>query len=122
MDFSADQPGPSPASGAATLGKLEPRSLSPEEQPHTLSFTLLPGLLSFGVSESALVNKIFTAVNLLVLSFVIVAGFVKGNVKNWNLSKEDYQNHSQNALESELKYGPPPQSWLPLSFSKRWGG
>ncbi|XP_039210766.1 cationic amino acid transporter 3 isoform X1 [Crotalus tigris] len=77
---------------------------------------LLTGLLSFGVSESALVNKIFTAVNLLVLSFVIVAGFVKGNVKNWNLSKEDYQNHSQNALESEPKDSFGKGGFVPFGF------
>ncbi|KFQ28543.1 Cationic amino acid transporter 3, partial [Mesitornis unicolor] len=58
---------------------------------------LLTALLAFGVSESALVNKIFTAVNLVVLGFVIIAGFVKGDIKNWQLSVEDYLsyiNHS----------------------------
>ncbi|NXQ97568.1 CTR3 protein, partial [Sagittarius serpentarius] len=55
---------------------------------------LLTALLAFGVSESALVNKIFTAVNLVVLGFVIIAGFVKGDIKNWQLSEEDYINCS----------------------------
>ncbi|KFP50504.1 High affinity cationic amino acid transporter 1, partial [Cathartes aura] len=55
---------------------------------------LLTTLLAFGVSESALVNKIFTAVNLVVLGFVIIAGFVKGDIKNWQLSEEDYINRS----------------------------
>ncbi|KAM6353266.1 cationic amino acid transporter 3 isoform 1-T2 [Alca torda] len=54
---------------------------------------LLTALLAFGVSESALVNKIFTAVNLVVLGFVIIAGFVKGDIKNWQLSEEDYTNN-----------------------------
>ncbi|OPJ89557.1 cationic amino acid transporter 3 [Patagioenas fasciata] len=55
---------------------------------------LLTALLAFGVSESALVNKIFTAVNLVVLGFVIIAGFVKGDIKNWQLSEKDYINRS----------------------------
>ncbi|KAF7662529.1 hypothetical protein LDENG_00233540 [Lucifuga dentata] len=51
---------------------------------------LLTGLLAFGVSESALVNKIFTGINLVVLGFVIISGFVKGDTANWNLMEEDY--------------------------------
>uniref|UniRef100_A0A672FF97 Cationic amino acid transporter C-terminal domain-containing protein n=1 Tax=Salarias fasciatus TaxID=181472 RepID=A0A672FF97_SALFA len=51
---------------------------------------LLTGLLAFGVSESALVNKIFTGINLVVLGFVIISGFVKGDTANWNLTRDDY--------------------------------
>ncbi|KAM8742581.1 solute carrier family 7, member 3 isoform 1-T2 [Acanthopagrus schlegelii] len=51
---------------------------------------LLTGLLAFGVSESALVNKIFTGINLVVLGFVIISGFVKGDTANWNLTEDDY--------------------------------
>ncbi|KAM9728387.1 cationic amino acid transporter 3-like isoform 1-T2 [Menidia menidia] len=51
---------------------------------------LLTGLLAFGVSESALVNKIFTGINLVVLGFVIISGFVKGDAANWSLTESDY--------------------------------
>ncbi|KAJ8015658.1 hypothetical protein DPEC_G00028400 [Dallia pectoralis] len=53
---------------------------------------LLTGLLAFGVNESAVVNKIFTGINLVVLSFVIVAGLVKGDRANWSLTVEDFVN------------------------------
>lgn len=35
-------------------------------------------------------NKIFTGINLVVLSFVIISGFVKGDTTNWNLTEDDY--------------------------------
>uniref|UniRef100_A0A673JXL4 Cationic amino acid transporter 3-like n=1 Tax=Sinocyclocheilus rhinocerous TaxID=307959 RepID=A0A673JXL4_9TELE len=57
---------------------------------------LLTGLLAFGVSESALVSKIFTGINLVVLTFVIISGFVKGDTANWNLTVEDYINSTNN--------------------------
>ncbi|XP_043560722.1 high affinity cationic amino acid transporter 1-like [Chiloscyllium plagiosum] len=61
---------------------------------------LLTGLLAFGVSESALVNKIFTAINLMVLCFVIITGFVKGDIKNWQLTASDYNETYINSTES----------------------
>ncbi|XP_069574468.1 solute carrier family 7, member 3 [Brachyistius frenatus] len=63
---------------------------------------LLTGLLAFGVSESALVNKIFTGINLVVLGFVIISGFVKGNTANWNLTRDDYV-HFINSTNKSLK-------------------
>ncbi|XP_077361599.1 solute carrier family 7, member 3 isoform X2 [Festucalex cinctus] len=68
---------------------------------------LLTGLLAFGVSESALVNKIFTGINLVVLGFVIISGFVKGDASNWNLTIDNYTaflNHT-NVTNVEEEFG-----------------
>ncbi|MBN3322954.1 CTR1 protein, partial [Atractosteus spatula] len=78
---------------------------------------LLTGLLAFGVSESALVNKIFTGVNLVVLGFVIISGFVKGNVHNWNLTVEDFLNstniNTTEAIENSFGSG----GFAPFGFT-----
>ncbi|XP_071981677.1 cationic amino acid transporter 3 isoform X2 [Engystomops pustulosus] len=75
---------------------------------------LLTVLLAVGVSESALVNKVFTAVNLLVLAFVILSGFLKGDLKNWNLTLEDY-NLTSNASGSVGEFG--SGGFAPFGFS-----
>lgn len=36
-----------------------------------------------------MVNKAFTALNVLVLLFVTVSGFIKGHMSNWKLREDD---------------------------------
>nr|XP_046173030.1 cationic amino acid transporter 2 family protein [Oncorhynchus gorbuscha] len=71
---------------------------------------LLAGILAFGVKESAIVNKVFTAVNTVVLVFVIIAGFIKGDIDNWYISEDTILNITTNenftsALNETINYG-----------------
>ncbi|XP_073439262.1 high affinity cationic amino acid transporter 1 [Dendrobates tinctorius] len=81
---------------------------------------VLTALLSIGVKESAMVNKVFTCVNVLVLAFVIVSGFVKGSVKNWQLSDHDFNRtvnmSSENVTEvNNWDYG--AGGFMPYGFA-----
>ncbi|XP_068455449.1 cationic amino acid transporter 2-like [Clinocottus analis] len=53
---------------------------------------ILAGVLAYGVKESAVINTVFTAVNVLVLVFIVIAGFIKGDLSNWRISQETIQN------------------------------
>ncbi|XP_048840437.1 high affinity cationic amino acid transporter 1 [Brienomyrus brachyistius] len=67
----------------------------------------LTGLLAFGVKESAMVNKVFTCINVLVLFFVVVSGLVKGTLKNWELDPSSIFNSTNS---SNLNSSGPPLS------------
>ncbi|KAM4600249.1 cationic amino acid transporter 2-like [Fundulus diaphanus] len=56
---------------------------------------LLAGILAYGVRESALLNTIFTAVNVVVVLFIILSGFIKGDINNWNISESFIHNITQ---------------------------
>ncbi|XP_062422668.1 cationic amino acid transporter 2-like isoform X2 [Pungitius pungitius] len=45
-------------------------------------------VLAHGVKESAVINTVFTAINVMVLIFIIIAGFIKGDLNNWRSSRE----------------------------------
>ncbi|KAI5615757.1 hypothetical protein C0J50_0438, partial [Silurus asotus] len=82
---------------------------------------LLAGILAFGVKESAMVNKIFTGVNVLVLLFVIIAGFIKGNIINWNQTEEDIINTTFNPNTTDFsKYG--TGGFFPFGFEGTLAG
>ncbi|XP_041533887.1 high affinity cationic amino acid transporter 1 [Microtus oregoni] len=79
---------------------------------------ILTGLLTLGVKESAMVNKVFTCINVLVLCFIMVSGFVKGSVKNWQLKEEDFWNRSSPLCgnnDTNLKHG--EGGFMPFGFS-----
>eukprot|EP00069_Balaena_mysticetus_P014283 bmy_08455T0 len=80
---------------------------------------ILTGLLTLGVKESAMVNKIFTCINVLVLGFIMVSGFVKGSIKNWQLTEEDFQNTSRRlCLNNDTEEGKPGVGgFMPFGFS-----
>ncbi|XP_061904662.1 high affinity cationic amino acid transporter 1 isoform X1 [Entelurus aequoreus] len=61
----------------------------------------LTGLLAFGVKESAIVNKVFTCINVLVLLFMVISGLVKGTMKNWYLDPDEIL-HVSNSSNSSL--------------------
>ncbi|GAB0188502.1 cationic amino acid transporter 2 [Grus japonensis] len=84
------------------------------------------GLLSFGVKESAWVNKIFTAINILVLLFVMISGFVKGHAENWKISEEslinltaEKENYSSNENVTSI-YG--SGGFMPYGFTGTLAG
>ncbi|XP_020761158.2 LOW QUALITY PROTEIN: cationic amino acid transporter 3-like [Odocoileus virginianus] len=58
------------------------------------------GVLVLGARESTLVNKVFTVINILVLSFIILSGFIKGDLHNWELTEQDYKLNASGSTDT----------------------
>ncbi|XP_076607163.1 cationic amino acid transporter 2 [Chaetodon auriga] len=83
---------------------------------------LLAGILAFGVKESAIVNKVFTAVNILVLLFVVLSGVIKGDINNWYIGGDslldEYENHT--SLNETTRFG--AGGFFPFGFEGTLAG
>ena len=59
---------------------------------------LIAVLLAAGAKEFAIVNKVFTGVNIAVILFVLIAGATTIDFHNWNLSQDEVYNLANSSL------------------------
>ncbi|XP_049447187.1 cationic amino acid transporter 2 family protein [Epinephelus fuscoguttatus] len=109
---------------ASSLGKQAAMDL-PGLAPYPDFFAaglimLLAGILAFGVKESAIVNKVFTAVNILVLLFVILSGFIKGDINNWYIGEDSLLDGNFTLLNDTTRYG--SGGFFPFGFEGTLAG
>uniref|UniRef100_A0A3Q0S6A1 Solute carrier family 7 member 1a n=1 Tax=Amphilophus citrinellus TaxID=61819 RepID=A0A3Q0S6A1_AMPCI len=78
-----------------------------------LIIIILTSLLAFGVKESAIVNKVFTCINILVLLFMVISGFVKGTIKNWQLDPQEILHANYTTNSKSLGVG----GFMPFGFA-----
>ncbi|XP_042355100.1 cationic amino acid transporter 2 family protein [Plectropomus leopardus] len=111
---------------ASSLGKQAAMDL-PGLAPYPDFFAaglimLLAGILAFGVKESAVVNKVFTAVNILVLLFVILSGVIKGDINNWHIGEDSLLDGFENytSLNDTTRYG--SGGFFPFGFEGTLAG
>ncbi|NXQ11014.1 CTR2 protein, partial [Peucedramus taeniatus] len=83
---------------------------------------LLAALLSFGVKESTMLNKAFTALNVLVLLFVTVSGFIKGHVSNWKLREDDLPQAGNQSMAGNITSAFGLGGFMPYGFTGTLAG
>ncbi|XP_063148943.1 cationic amino acid transporter 2-like [Candoia aspera] len=88
---------------------------------------LLTGLLSIGIKESTTVNKVITAINVLILVFIIISGLCKGDLKNWRLTEDDLRRLIDSSFSNQSvpgnktwKYG--TGGFMPYGFTGTLAG
>uniref|UniRef100_A0A673VKE8 Cationic amino acid transporter C-terminal domain-containing protein n=1 Tax=Suricata suricatta TaxID=37032 RepID=A0A673VKE8_SURSU len=79
-----------------------------------VSALLLMELLTKNIRHRSLVSKVFTLVKIFLLGFVIISGFIKGDLHNWKLTEEDYIKAGLNdtSILGPLGYG----GFVPFGF------
>ncbi|XP_077467280.1 high affinity cationic amino acid transporter 1-like [Stigmatopora argus] len=95
------------------------------EYPDFLSVVLviiLTGLLCLGVKESALVGKVFTSVNMVVLIFVMVGGVLKGDLKNWSVNPDDVLAAANSTAQLSLKKSLGAGGFMPFGWTGVFSG
>ncbi|CRK89275.1 CLUMA_CG003034, isoform A [Clunio marinus] len=78
------------------------------EYPDFFSFVIvliLAVILAIGVKESSMLNNIFTCVNLVTVSIVLIAGGIKSNPANWAIAKEDIPEGVRGGEGGFMPYG-----------------
>ncbi|XP_016529788.1 cationic amino acid transporter 2 isoform X1 [Poecilia formosa] len=83
---------------------------------------LLSGILAFGVKESATVNKLFTAINIVVLLFVILSGFIKGDINNWYINEDTIQRPLKNYAFHNKTFQGGTGGFFPFGFEGTLAG
>ncbi|CAL8080371.1 unnamed protein product [Calicophoron daubneyi] len=64
--------------------------LAPYVDPFAFGITMVvTAILSIGAQESSMVNNIFTVINLGVISYVIITGFFRVDIANWQVNPDD---------------------------------
>ncbi|CAH1772769.1 unnamed protein product [Owenia fusiformis] len=77
---------------------------------------LLSIILAIGVKESSTFNNIFTGVNLLVVTYVVICGMFKADFHNWNIPKNEIPNGT------DPKYPTGDGGFFPFGFSGMMSG
>ncbi len=57
-------------------------------------------MLSIGVKESTRINNLFTAVNLCIVTFIIVYGGFYADLSNWHIEEKDLPNHNTSIYQN----------------------
>ncbi|XP_060255105.1 cationic amino acid transporter 3-like isoform X2 [Ovis aries] len=66
---------------------------------------LVAGLLVLGARVTTLIIKVSTGLNLFVPIFMILSGFIKGDLHNWQLTEQDYKSNTSGS-NSTFRLGP----------------